>query len=87
MFIQLIAYGPVYTTGVPVNPQNIQSIICFHLTEKQRGWWRISDPEQMKTVHKNLHQRGMRERCLHDTISRSIDYVTASCTKNKKGIV
>lgn len=43
------------------------------------------DQEQLKAAHKCLHQRGMRERCLHDTLERFMEYAGNSCTKNKKG--
>ncbi len=54
-------------------------------SEKQRGWWRINDSEQLKSCQKVFHSRGIRERDLLGTLERFQDYSCASCTKNKKG--
>lgn len=35
--------------------------------DKRKGWWRITDIEQLKTVLENLHVRGARERELKRT--------------------
>ncbi|XP_073964794.1 bromodomain adjacent to zinc finger domain 2B toutatis isoform X14 [Choristoneura fumiferana] len=36
--------------------------------ELRHGWWRITDPEQLKELMDTLHQRGVRERELHASL-------------------
>ncbi|XP_055456943.1 bromodomain adjacent to zinc finger domain protein 2B isoform X4 [Psammomys obesus] len=51
--------------------------------EMQFGWWRIIDPEDLKTLLKVLHLRGIREKALQKQIQKHLDYITQACTKNK----
>nr|CAD7429548.1 unnamed protein product [Timema monikensis] len=41
--------------------------------ELQRGWWRIMDEDQVRTILGNLHSRGVRERELKRVINKYID--------------
>ncbi|XP_072197863.1 bromodomain adjacent to zinc finger domain protein 2B isoform X1 [Excalfactoria chinensis] len=51
--------------------------------EMQYGWWRITDPEDLKSLHKVLHLRGIREKALQKQIQKHMDYITMACVKNK----
>uniref|UniRef100_A0A669PK16 Bromodomain adjacent to zinc finger domain protein 2B n=1 Tax=Phasianus colchicus TaxID=9054 RepID=A0A669PK16_PHACC len=51
--------------------------------EMQYGWWRITDPEDLKSLHKVLHLRGIREKALQKQIQKHMDYITLACIKNK----
>uniref|UniRef100_A0A803YHI5 Bromodomain adjacent to zinc finger domain protein 2B n=1 Tax=Meleagris gallopavo TaxID=9103 RepID=A0A803YHI5_MELGA len=51
--------------------------------EMQYGWWRITDPEDLKSLHKVLHLRGIREKALQKQIQKHMDYITLVCIKNK----
>ncbi|NXK05710.1 BAZ2B protein, partial [Herpetotheres cachinnans] len=51
--------------------------------EMQYGWWRITDPEDLKSLLKVLHLRGIREKALQKQIQKHIDYITLACIKNK----
>ncbi|KAL1785459.1 bromodomain adjacent to zinc finger protein domain protein 2B isoform X1 [Sigmodon hispidus] len=51
--------------------------------EMQFGWWRIIDPEDLKTLLKVLHLRGLREKALQKQIQKHLDYITQACVKNK----
>jgi len=51
----------------------------------QYGWWRITDPEDLKSLHKVLHLRGIREKALQKQIQKHMDYITLACIKNKDG--
>lgn len=51
--------------------------------EMQFGWWRIIDPEDLKTLLKVLHLRGIREKALQKQIQKHLDYITQACVKNK----
>ncbi|XP_075465406.1 bromodomain adjacent to zinc finger domain protein 2B isoform X5 [Ascaphus truei] len=51
--------------------------------EMQFGWWRITDPEDLKSLLKVLHLRGIREKSLQKQIQKHLDYITQACLKNK----
>ncbi|NXX42543.1 BAZ2B protein, partial [Tricholaema leucomelas] len=51
--------------------------------EMQYGWWRITDPEDLKSLLKVLHLRGIREKALQKQIQKHMDYITLACMKNK----
>uniref|UniRef100_A0A8C5TDY4 Bromodomain adjacent to zinc finger domain protein 2B n=1 Tax=Malurus cyaneus samueli TaxID=2593467 RepID=A0A8C5TDY4_9PASS len=51
--------------------------------EMQYGWWRITDPEDLKSLIKVLHLRGIREKALQKQIQKHMDYITLVCIKNK----
>ncbi|XP_069717838.1 bromodomain adjacent to zinc finger domain protein 2B isoform X10 [Phaenicophaeus curvirostris] len=51
--------------------------------EMQYGWWRITDPEDLKALLKVLHLRGIREKALQKQIQKHLDYITLACIKNK----
>ncbi|NXM31054.1 BAZ2B protein, partial [Oxyruncus cristatus] len=51
--------------------------------EMQYGWWRITDPEDLKSLLKVLHLRGIREKALQKQIQKHMDYITLACIRNK----
>ncbi|KAF1453614.1 Bromodomain adjacent to zinc finger domain protein 2B, partial [Pygoscelis papua] len=51
--------------------------------EMRYGWWRITDPEDLKSLLKVLHLRGIREKALQKQIQKHMDYITLACIKNK----
>ncbi|XP_057349919.1 bromodomain adjacent to zinc finger domain protein 2B-like [Manis pentadactyla] len=51
--------------------------------EMQFGWWRITDPEDLKALLKVLHPRGIREKALQKQIQKHLDYITQACIENK----
>ncbi|XP_013395978.1 bromodomain adjacent to zinc finger domain protein 2B-like [Lingula anatina] len=52
--------------------------------ELERGWWRITDPNQLKQVMRCLHMRGIRERALQKTVQKYNDYACTACSKGSK---
>ncbi|KAK4015486.1 hypothetical protein OUZ56_030463 [Daphnia magna] len=50
--------------------------------EMTRGWWRIVDPEQVKTYVESLHPRGVREKELNRMLTRFMDFARESCLKH-----
>ena len=48
-----------------------------------RGWWRIVDPDQVKTYVDALHPRGVREKELSRMLTRFMDFARESCLKVK----
>lgn len=51
----------------------------------QFGWWRITDPEDLKALLAVLHPRGIREQALQKQIQKHLDYITQACIENKDG--
>ncbi|RWS29696.1 bromodomain adjacent to zinc finger domain protein 2B-like isoform X6 [Leptotrombidium deliense] len=48
----------------------------------QCGWWRITDPSQLKNLSEVLHERGIRERQLHKYLQKYFTYVSNKCKSN-----
>ncbi|KAM5152638.1 bromodomain adjacent to zinc finger domain protein 2B isoform 2-T5 [Mantella aurantiaca] len=55
--------------------------------EMQFGWWRITDPEDLKSLLKVLNLRGIREKSLQKQIQKHLDYITHACLRNKDPII
>ncbi|XP_073503208.1 bromodomain adjacent to zinc finger domain protein 2B isoform X14 [Phyllobates terribilis] len=55
--------------------------------EMQFGWWRITDPEDLKSLLKVFNIRGIREKSLQKQIQKHLDYITQACLKNKDSII
>lgn len=49
--------------------------------ELQHGWWRITEPSQLKEIIKLLHTRGIREKILQKNCQKYTEYANSSCTK------
>lgn len=47
--------------------------------EFQYGWWRISDPFQLRTLIDQLHERGVRERALQKHLQKYLSYISSKC--------
>ncbi|XP_055998604.1 bromodomain adjacent to zinc finger domain protein 2B-like isoform X7 [Ostrea edulis] len=54
--------------------------------EVQKGWWKISEEEHVRTVHKNLHPRGIREKCLQKSLQKCLEYTCSSCNQENKEV-
>ncbi|RWS11594.1 bromodomain adjacent to zinc finger domain protein 2B-like isoform X13 [Dinothrombium tinctorium] len=50
--------------------------------EFQCGWWRITDPSQLKNLCEMLHERGSRERQLHKHLMKYFNYIANKCKSN-----
>ena len=62
----------------------IMGLLYVLFAEYQKGWWKISDQEQLRLLQKCLHPRGVREKNLQKTIQKFSEYTTNSCKKGKK---
>ncbi|XP_076324451.1 bromodomain adjacent to zinc finger domain protein 2B-like isoform X5 [Tachypleus tridentatus] len=49
--------------------------------EYRKGWWRITDSEQLKTLLNALHPRGIRERHLQRQFQKYFNYACQACTQ------
>ncbi|GAB6019345.1 Bromodomain adjacent to zinc finger domain protein 2B [Chamberlinius hualienensis] len=50
-------------------------------SEFQSGWWRISDPNQLRSLHQKLHPRGIREKLLQMKLEKYMDVACEACNK------
>ncbi|XP_046708727.1 bromodomain adjacent to zinc finger domain protein 2B isoform X12 [Silurus meridionalis] len=48
------------------------------------GWWKMTEMEELQTLMKALHSRGIRERALHKQIQKSMELISQTCNKNKE---
>uniref|UniRef100_A0A8C5PTC2 Bromodomain adjacent to zinc finger domain 2B n=1 Tax=Leptobrachium leishanense TaxID=445787 RepID=A0A8C5PTC2_9ANUR len=55
--------------------------------EMHYGWWRITDLDDLKSLLKALHLRGIREKSLQKQIQKHFDYITQTCLKNKDAAI
>ncbi|XP_046639632.1 bromodomain adjacent to zinc finger domain protein 2B-like isoform X1 [Daphnia pulicaria] len=63
--------------------EETEEIIMAPIPEEMtRGWWRIVDPEQVKTYVESLHPRGVREKELSWMLTRFMDLARESCLKH-----
>jgi len=51
---------------------------------KQRGWWRITNPDTVKELLSCLTTRGIRERSFQKNLERYLNYACQLCSKSKK---
>uniref|UniRef100_A0AAY5K523 Bromodomain adjacent to zinc finger domain 2B n=1 Tax=Esox lucius TaxID=8010 RepID=A0AAY5K523_ESOLU len=47
------------------------------------GWWRVSGVEELRSLVKAFHTRGIREKNLHKQIQKHMDYMAQACAKNR----
>lgn len=55
------------------------------LAEMLRGWWRVSDMEELHSLVRALNSRGIREKILQKQIQKHMEYVTQLCASSKDG--
>ncbi|XP_041806612.1 bromodomain adjacent to zinc finger domain protein 2B isoform X3 [Chelmon rostratus] len=54
--------------------------------EMLRGWWRVSNMEELHRLVKALHSRGIREKVLQKQIQKHMEYLTQLCASSKDAI-
>ncbi|KAM3607451.1 uncharacterized protein V6R79_008004 [Siganus canaliculatus] len=54
--------------------------------EMLRGWWRVSDMEELHRLVKALHSRGVREKLLQKQIQKHMESMTQLCANNRDAI-
>nr|XP_046216646.1 bromodomain adjacent to zinc finger domain protein 2B-like isoform X14 [Oncorhynchus gorbuscha] len=55
--------------------------------EMLSGWWRVADMEQLRSLVKALHSRGIREKALQKQIQKHMEYIAQACAKNRDVVV
>uniref|UniRef100_A0A8D3AKL9 Bromodomain adjacent to zinc finger domain 2B n=1 Tax=Scophthalmus maximus TaxID=52904 RepID=A0A8D3AKL9_SCOMX len=54
--------------------------------EMLHGWWRVSDIQELQSLVKALHSRGIREKVLQKQFQKNMEYVTLLCANSKDAI-
>lgn len=57
----------------------------FVLAEMLRGWWMVSDMEELRRLVKALNSRGIREKVLQKQIQKHMEFMTQLCANSKDG--
>ncbi|XP_034042145.1 bromodomain adjacent to zinc finger domain protein 2B [Thalassophryne amazonica] len=52
-----------------------------------RGWWRVSDMDELHSLMEALHTRGIRERVLQKQFQKHMEYVTQFCSNSKDAVI
>ncbi|XP_036401548.1 bromodomain adjacent to zinc finger domain protein 2B-like isoform X3 [Megalops cyprinoides] len=47
------------------------------------GWWKVADVEELRSLVKALHCRGVREKVLQKQIQKYMEYIVQACAKNR----
>ncbi|KAJ8282378.1 hypothetical protein COCON_G00048970 [Conger conger] len=47
------------------------------------GWWKVADMEELRTLVKALHSRGLREKALQKQIQKHMECIAQACAKNR----
>ncbi|XP_024260270.2 bromodomain adjacent to zinc finger domain protein 2B isoform X10 [Oncorhynchus tshawytscha] len=55
--------------------------------EMLSGWWRVADMEELRSLVKGLHSRGIRERALQKQIQKHMEFIAQACAKNRDAAV
>ncbi|XP_071328889.1 bromodomain adjacent to zinc finger domain protein 2B-like isoform X2 [Trachinotus anak] len=50
------------------------------------GWWRVSDMQELHSLVKALHSRGIREKVLQKQLQKHMEYMTQLCANSKDAI-
>uniref|UniRef100_A0A3P8PRB4 Bromodomain adjacent to zinc finger domain 2B n=1 Tax=Astatotilapia calliptera TaxID=8154 RepID=A0A3P8PRB4_ASTCA len=53
--------------------------------EMLHGWWSVSDMENLHSLVKTLHCRGIREKALQKQIQKNMEHMTKLCENSKDG--
>ncbi|XP_023136830.2 bromodomain adjacent to zinc finger domain protein 2B isoform X2 [Amphiprion ocellaris] len=54
--------------------------------EMLHGWWRVSDLENLHSLVKTLHSRGIREKVLQKQIQKHMEHMSSLCGSSKDAI-
>ncbi|XP_056322058.1 bromodomain adjacent to zinc finger domain protein 2B [Danio aesculapii] len=51
--------------------------------EMLTGWWKVSSVEELRSIEKACHPRGVREKQLQKQLQKHMDYMTLICSRNR----
>uniref|UniRef100_A0AAY4C914 Bromodomain adjacent to zinc finger domain protein 2B n=1 Tax=Denticeps clupeoides TaxID=299321 RepID=A0AAY4C914_9TELE len=73
------APSPVVEASKPQDHPSPQPIPEELLT----GWWKVGDAEQLRSLVRALHCRGVRERSLQKQLQKYMDIITQACARHR----
>ncbi|XP_073769353.1 bromodomain adjacent to zinc finger domain protein 2B isoform X3 [Danio rerio] len=51
--------------------------------EMLTGWWKVSSVEELRSIEKACHPRGVREKQLQKQLQKHMDYIALICSRNR----
>ncbi|XP_051760711.1 bromodomain adjacent to zinc finger domain protein 2B isoform X8 [Ctenopharyngodon idella] len=51
--------------------------------EMLTGWWKVTDIEELRSIEKACHSRGIREKQLQKQLQKHMDYIGQVCSRNR----
>ncbi|XP_016309750.1 bromodomain adjacent to zinc finger domain protein 2B-like isoform X4 [Sinocyclocheilus anshuiensis] len=51
--------------------------------EMLTGWWKVTDVEELRSIEKACHSRGIREKQLQKQLQKHMDYIGQVCSRNR----
>lgn len=55
------------------------------VVEMLTGWWKVTDIEELRSIEKACHSRGIREKQLQKQLQKHMDYIGQVCSRNRDG--
>lgn len=74
----------LYNSSMFLKIKHFLNCACV-LAEMLCGWWRVADKEELHSLVKALHSRGIREKALQKQIQRHMEYTNQLCANSKDG--
>ena len=63
---------------------HVKFLHVFFFSELKKGWWKIFEEEHVRTMHRNLHPRGIREKSLQKNLQKCLEHACSSCDQENK---
>ncbi len=59
--------------------------LCFCVVEMLTGWWKMTDVEELRSIERVCHSRGIREKQLQKQLQKHMDYIGQVCSRTRDG--
>ncbi|KAA0715455.1 Zinc finger domain protein 2B hWALp4 [Triplophysa tibetana] len=77
--------NPLSTPSPAIEMSKHQDYPLPHPVPKEMlsGWWRVRDIDELRSIEKACHSRGIRERALQKQLQKHMDHIYQLCAKNR----
>ncbi|KTF77047.1 hypothetical protein cypCar_00043926, partial [Cyprinus carpio] len=58
-------------------------VLCLCAVEMLTGWWKVTDIEELRSIEKACHSRGIREKQLQKQLQKHMGYVGQVCSRSR----
>ncbi len=59
--------------------------LCFCVVEMLSGWWKVTDVDELRSIEKACHSRGIREKQLQKQLQKHMVYIGQVCSRTRDG--